>query len=131
VLHDVARRPNYAPSLIRIVKAQLHLSDQHRLLDLGCGPGWLAVTFAPFVGWVVAMDPEAAMLAGTVFMSSVKASILLRREEVFAGMIALQLLILIRRQPVSCDDFFPLFAEENVRLDAFVHAQIRPLHAVA
>lgn len=57
-------------------------------------------------------------------MSSVKASILLRREWVFAGIIALQLLILIRRQPVSCDDFFPLFAEENVRLGAFVHAQI-------
>jgi SAM-dependent methyltransferase len=63
VPHYVTGRPNYAPSLIRIVKEQLHLSGQHRLLDLGCGPGWLAVAFAPFVGTVVAMDPEPAMLA--------------------------------------------------------------------
>jgi hypothetical protein len=70
-------------------------------------------------------------IAAESFVSSMKASILLRREEVFAGMIALQLLSLIRCQPVSCDDFFPLFAEENVRLGALVHAQIRPLHAVA
>jgi SAM-dependent methyltransferase len=62
VPHYVAGRPNYAPSLIRIVKEQLHLSGSHRLLDLGCGPGWLGVAFAPFVGTVVAMDPEPAML---------------------------------------------------------------------
>jgi SAM-dependent methyltransferase len=63
VPHYLAGRPNYAPSLIRIVKEQLHLSDRHRLLDLGCGPGWLAIAFAPFVGSVVAMDPEPSMLA--------------------------------------------------------------------
>ena len=63
VPHYVAGRPNYAPSLIRIVKEQLHLSGRHRLLDLGCGPGWLAVAFTPFVGTVVAMDPEPTMLA--------------------------------------------------------------------
>ena len=62
VSHYVAGRPNYAPSLIRMVKEHLYLSDTHRLLDLGCGPGWLAVAFAPFVGTVVAMDPEPSML---------------------------------------------------------------------
>ena len=62
VPHYVAGRPNYARSLIRIVKEQLHLSDRHRLLDLGCGPGWLGIAFAPFVGTVVAMDPEPTML---------------------------------------------------------------------
>ncbi|MGA7804935.1 MAG: class I SAM-dependent methyltransferase, partial [Bradyrhizobium sp.] len=61
--HYLAGRPNYAPSLIRIVRQQLDLSDRHRLLDLGCGPGWLAIAFAPFVGAVVAMDPEPTMLA--------------------------------------------------------------------
>jgi SAM-dependent methyltransferase len=63
VPHYLAGRPNYAPSLIRIVKEHLNLSGGHRLLDLGCGPGWLAVAFAPFVGSVVAMDPEPTMLA--------------------------------------------------------------------
>jgi SAM-dependent methyltransferase len=62
VPHYVAGRPNYASSLIRIVKEQLQLTDRHRLLDLGCGPGWLGVAFAPHVGTVVAVDPEPAML---------------------------------------------------------------------
>src|SRR5882724_5768396 len=63
VPHYLTGRPNYAPSLIRIVKEQLHLSGVHRLLDLGCGPAWLAIAFAPFVGSLVAMDPEPTMLA--------------------------------------------------------------------
>ena len=62
VAHYVAGRPNYAPSLIQIVKEHLHLSAMDRLLDLGCGPGWLGIAFAPFVGTVVALDPEPAML---------------------------------------------------------------------
>jgi len=62
VPHYVAGRPNYAPSLIWIVKEHLHLTDRHRLLDLGCGPGWLGIAFAPFVGAVVAVDPEPTML---------------------------------------------------------------------
>lgn len=62
VPHYVAGRPNYAHSLIWIIKEQLHLTARHRLLDLGCGPGWLGIAFAPFVGTVVAMDPEPSML---------------------------------------------------------------------
>jgi SAM-dependent methyltransferase len=62
VPHYVAGRPNYAPSLISTVKEHLHLADRHRLLDLGCGPGWLGIAFAPFVGSVLAMDPEPTML---------------------------------------------------------------------
>ena len=62
VPHYVAGRPNYARSLIWIVKEQLHLTERHRLLDLGCGPGWLGIAFASFVGGVVAVDPEPTML---------------------------------------------------------------------
>ena len=34
----------------------------HRVLDLGCGPGPLAIGFSYFAGEVVAIDPEPAML---------------------------------------------------------------------
>jgi SAM-dependent methyltransferase len=62
VPHYVAGRPNYGPALISIVKQHLRLTDRYRLLDLGCGPGWLGIAFAPFVGSVLAVDPEPAML---------------------------------------------------------------------
>ncbi|MGJ5180268.1 class I SAM-dependent methyltransferase [Bradyrhizobium oligotrophicum] len=62
VPHYVAGRPNYAPALIRTVADHLHLSNDHRLMDLGCGPGWLGIAFAPFVGQVIGIDPEPAML---------------------------------------------------------------------
>ncbi len=62
VPHYLAGRPIYAPSLILMVKEHLRLSDTDRLLDLGCGPGSLAMAFAPFVGTVVALDPEPSML---------------------------------------------------------------------
>ncbi len=31
-------------------------------MDLGCGPGWLGIAFAPLVGEVIGIDPEPAML---------------------------------------------------------------------
>ncbi|CCD95720.1 conserved hypothetical protein [Bradyrhizobium sp. ORS 375] len=31
-------------------------------MDLGCGPGWLGIAFAPLVGQVIGIDPEPAML---------------------------------------------------------------------
>lgn len=55
-------RPAYAPALIRRVVQLCSLQPNHRLLDLGCGPGQLALAFAPFVGHVVAIDPEPEML---------------------------------------------------------------------
>ena len=33
-----------------------------RLLDIGTGPGFLAIDFAPYVKEVVGIDPEPAML---------------------------------------------------------------------
>lgn len=56
-------RPDYAPRLIGRVFAELSLSANDRVLDLGCGPGLLAIAFAPFVREVVAVDPNAQMLA--------------------------------------------------------------------
>jgi SAM-dependent methyltransferase len=60
--HYLLGRPHYADALIRRVAELCELRPRHRVLDLGCGPGQLAVAFAPFVGHVVALDPEPAML---------------------------------------------------------------------
>ena len=61
--HYLAGRPPYAGLLIRRVAALAGLTPQHRVLDLGCGPGLLARAFSPLAGAVVAMDPEPEMLA--------------------------------------------------------------------
>ena len=55
-------RPPYPPAFFRAVAERLHLSKQHALIDLGTGPGLLALGFAPYVGRVVGVDPEPAML---------------------------------------------------------------------
>jgi SAM-dependent methyltransferase len=56
-------RVPYAPALIRRVAAVCGVRARHRVLDLGCGTGFLARGFAPLAGEVLAMDPEPAMLA--------------------------------------------------------------------
>ncbi|HUN53482.1 MAG TPA: class I SAM-dependent methyltransferase [Candidatus Sulfotelmatobacter sp.] len=60
--HYLAGRPPYADLLIRRVAAACGLQPDSRVLDLGCGPGPLAVAFARLAGEVVAVDPEPEML---------------------------------------------------------------------
>ena len=55
-------RPRYADRLIRQVADLLGLRGTQKLLDLGTGPGQLAIAFAPYAGEVTAIDPEPAML---------------------------------------------------------------------
>ena len=55
-------RPFYSSLLIRRVVELCGLNAAHRVLDLGCGPGQLAAAFVPFVGEVIALDPEPEML---------------------------------------------------------------------
>jgi SAM-dependent methyltransferase len=55
-------RPSYADALIRRVVAHVALKRHHRALDIGTGPGQLAVAIAPYVREVVAIDPEPEML---------------------------------------------------------------------
>lgn len=59
--HYLAGRPPYADHLITLVAARCGLRRTDRLLDLGCGPGQLAIAFAPLVGSVLAIDPEPEM----------------------------------------------------------------------
>ena len=55
-------RPPYPPAFFREVVQRLALGKQHTLIDLGTGPGLLALGFAPYVGRIVGVDPEPAML---------------------------------------------------------------------
>jgi SAM-dependent methyltransferase len=61
--HYERGRVPYAAALIRRVAEVTGLSSQHRVLDLGCGPGPLTRRFAPLAREVVAMDPTPEMLA--------------------------------------------------------------------
>jgi SAM-dependent methyltransferase len=56
-------RPPYPPEFFSTVAASLGFSRQAALIDLGTGPGLLALGFAPYVGRIVGVDPEPAMLA--------------------------------------------------------------------
>jgi trans-aconitate methyltransferase len=55
-------RPAYALGLFDRVAERVRLTRDHGVLDLGCGPGQLALGFARFAGSVTAIDPEPEML---------------------------------------------------------------------
>jgi SAM-dependent methyltransferase len=63
-------RPPYPPAFFRDVAERLKFSPQHALIDLGTGPGLLALGFAHYVGRVVGVDPEPAMLAAAREMAA-------------------------------------------------------------
>src|SRR5215467_3764370 len=56
-------RPPYPPAFFAAVAQNLKLSQQHALIDLGTGPGLLALGFGRYVGRVTGVDPEPEMLA--------------------------------------------------------------------
>jgi ubiquinone/menaquinone biosynthesis C-methylase UbiE len=64
--HYVQGRLSYPSALIERVVSLSELRSFHRVLDLGCGPGFLAAAFAPHVREVVGIDPEPAMLEQAV-----------------------------------------------------------------
>lgn len=55
-------RPPYPSEFFRSVAHRLGLTKQSSLIDLGTGPGLLALGFAPYVGRVVGVDPEPEMI---------------------------------------------------------------------
>jgi SAM-dependent methyltransferase len=60
--HYVVGRPPYSDQLERVLIDALGLDGTGRLLDVGCGPGVLALRFARLFDEVVGVDPDAAML---------------------------------------------------------------------
>ena len=73
--HYERGRVPYAPALIRRVVEVVGLGPQHRVLDLGCGPGPLARRFAAFAREVVAMDPTPEMLSAARALAGETANI--------------------------------------------------------
>lgn len=56
-------RPAYSPELEAVLTEETGLDGSGRLLDVGCGPGVLAVRLAHMFDQVVGLDPDAGMLA--------------------------------------------------------------------
>ncbi|MFF3849262.1 class I SAM-dependent methyltransferase [Streptomyces sp. NPDC002328] len=53
----------YAPGLVDVLTEALGLDGRGRLLDVGCGPGTLALELAHRFGEVVGVDPDRGMIA--------------------------------------------------------------------
>src|ERR1022692_2138091 len=56
-------REPYPPVFFEKVAEQIALRGDESLLDIGCGPGLLAIGFAPFVGRCTGLDPGTGMIA--------------------------------------------------------------------
>lgn len=53
----------YAPGLAEVVREVLGLDGSGRLLDVGCGPGTVALRLSHLFSAVVGLDPDSGMLA--------------------------------------------------------------------
>lgn len=60
--HYSVGRPPYSAELAEVLRRELRLDGRGRLLDVGCGPGVLAIELAPLFDEVLALDPAADML---------------------------------------------------------------------
>jgi SAM-dependent methyltransferase len=58
-----AHREPYPAEFFAAAAETLRLAGTEALIDLGTGPGLLAIGFAPYVGRILGVDPEPAMVA--------------------------------------------------------------------
>lgn len=56
-------RPQYSRALITTLAAEAGLDGLGRILDVGCGPGTLALELADRAEEVIGLDPDGDMLA--------------------------------------------------------------------
>lgn len=79
-------REPYSARFFQQVSTQLEFKGTESLLDVGCGPGLLAIGFAPYVRQCTGIDPEPAMLeaaAKTIAKAGVAVSLMAGRLEDF------------------------------------------------
>jgi ubiquinone/menaquinone biosynthesis C-methylase UbiE len=55
-------RAPYAPAALEYVRDELELDSTSRVVDLGCGPGTIAIPMSRMVGYVLAVDPCQPMI---------------------------------------------------------------------
>jgi SAM-dependent methyltransferase len=60
--HYARGRPPYSRDLALRLRDELGLDGTGRLLDVGCGPGILALELAPLFAETIGLDPDAEML---------------------------------------------------------------------
>ena len=60
--HYLRGRPPYSSQLCDVMETELGLDGTGALIDVGCGPGVLAVQLAPLFDTVLGVDPEPEML---------------------------------------------------------------------
>ncbi|MEU8266973.1 class I SAM-dependent methyltransferase [Sphaerisporangium sp. NPDC049002] len=61
--HYSRYRHGYGDEVVGHIASELSLGRRSRVLDLGCGPGTLAIPLSRFAGAIVAVDPSDDMLA--------------------------------------------------------------------
>ena len=61
--HYERGRLPYAPGLVEVLAEVLRLNGRGRLLDVGCGPGTLALRLADLFSEIVGVDPDREMIA--------------------------------------------------------------------
>src|SRR3984885_6760930 len=62
VAYYESARPPYGAAFFEAVALELGLDGDQRLLDVGAGPGILAIGFAPYCREVLGVDPEPGMV---------------------------------------------------------------------
>jgi SAM-dependent methyltransferase len=81
-------RESYPPEFFASVAERIGLRGTETLLDVGCGPGLLALGFAPYVARCSGVDPEAAMITAAESAAAeagVALSLIHGRIEEFSG----------------------------------------------
>ncbi len=63
VPYYLKHRVRYSDQLIERLAIEASLSPSARVMDLGCGPGFIANAIAPFAHQVIGIDPNESMLA--------------------------------------------------------------------